>query len=41
MSLTLDPVVPLLDYVLKRCTEKYIIDIFEKSPATYSLITMM
>lgn len=41
MLLTFDPVIPLLDYVLKSFTKKHVIDMFEKLPAAYSLITIM
>lgn len=41
MFLIFDLVVLFLDYVFKRCIEKYIIDIFEKLLVIYSLIIMM
>lgn len=41
MPLTFDPVIPFLDYILKRGITKYIMDMFEKLLAADSLVTIM
>lgn len=41
MPLTFDPIIPHLDYVLKRGTKKDIVGMFEKLPVACSLITVM